>query len=269
MMTRHAARLAVSTLSAMLLASPLLAQTAGALTGRVVNNATDQPVAGVEVSIAMISRAVFTDSSGAFALRDIAAAQYEVVLRKVGFHPLFTTITMAAADVAEQTLRIAPITTELSEVVVVSTMADRRLTSFEAHRRARMGGSFLTAAQLEKERGRALADVLQTVSGADIVRLGSGPAYFATRRGYDSFMNMPGVSAGDRMRGASPGLCYAAVVVNNVFVYRGDAGDELFDLNSLAPNEILAIEVYKGGATMPLEYNATRKTCGLLVVYTK
>jgi hypothetical protein len=256
-------------LSALLFAAPLAAQTSGALTGRVVNDRTSQPVAGVELSIPAISRTAFTDSSGAFALRDIAAAQYHVVLRKVGFQPLFTTIVAAGTDVAEQTLRIAPIASELSEVVVVSTMADRRLTAFDEHRRARMGGSFLTTAQLEKERGRALADVLETVGGADIVRLGTGPAYFASRRGYDSVMNMPGVGAGDRMRGASPGLCYAAVVVNNVFVYRGEGGDELFDLNTFAPNEILAIEVYKGGATMPLEYNATRKTCGLLVIYTK
>jgi hypothetical protein len=268
-MTRHFALALAIALSAMLLAVSVSAQPTGALTGRVVHDRTNQPVAGVELSIPAISRTVLTDSGGTFALRDIAAAPYQVMLRKVGFQPLSVTITITGADSAAQLLRLTPIATELSEVVVVSTMADRRLTSFEEHRRARMGGSFLTAAQLEKERGRALADVLQTVSGADIVRIGSGPAYFATRRGYDSFMNMPGISAGDRMRGASPGLCYAAVVVNNVFVYRGEGGDELFDLNSLAPNEILAIEVYKGGATMPLEYNATRKTCGLLVIFTK
>ena len=256
-------------LCALLFAAPIAAQGTGALTGRVVNAATNQPVAGVELSIPAISRTVLTDSGGTFVLRDIAVARYQVVLHKVGFQPLSSTIATTGADVAEQILRLAPIATELSEVVVVSSMADLRLTSFEEHRRARMGGSFLTAKQLEQERGRALADVLQTVSGADIVRLGRGSAYFATRRGYDSFMNMPGVGAGDRMRGASPGLCYAAVVVNNVFVYRGEGGDELFDLNSLAPDDILAIEVYKGGATMPLEYNATRKTCGLLVIFTK
>ena len=242
-------------LCALLFAAPIAAQGTGALTGRVVNAATNQPVAGVELSIPAISRTVLTDSGGTFVLRDIAVARYQVVLHKVGFQPLSSTIATTGADVAEQILRLAPIATELSEVVVVSSMADLRLTSFEEHRRARMGGSFLTAKQLEQERGRALADVLQT--------------YFATRRGYDSFMNMPGVGAGDRMRGASPGLCYAAVVVNNVFVYRGEGGDELFDLNSLAPDDILAIEVYKGGATMPLEYNATRKTCGLLVIFTK
>lgn len=84
-----------------------------------------------------------------------------------------------------------------------------------------MGGSFLTAAQLEKERGRPLADVLQAVSGADIVR------------------------------------------------GRGDEEEEIFGVNSLAPTDVLGVEVYKGGATMPLEYNATRKTCRLLVIFTK
>jgi hypothetical protein len=111
--------------------------------------------------------------------------------------------------------------------------------------------------------------VLQAVSGADIVRGRGGNAYFATRRGYDSFMNMPRVTKWDQARGANPALCYAAVVVNDVFVYRGDDGEELFDVNSLAPTDILGVEVYKGGAAMPLEYNAMRKTCGLLVIFTK
>lgn len=267
-MIRYAKRHIAVALCTMLLALPMAAQTTGALTGRVVHDATNQPLAGVEVSIPALSRTAISDSSGRFALRDMASARYQIVLRKVGFQPLSPTVTIAGDAGPELILRLAPISTELSKVVVAATMAERRLTSFEEHRRARIGGSFLTAAELEKERGRSLSDVLQTVSGADIVRVG-GTAYFATRRGNDSIMNMPGISAGDRMRGASPGLCYAAVIVNNVFVYRGEGGDELFDLNSLAPTDILAIEVYKGGATMPLEYNATRKTCGLLVIFTK
>jgi hypothetical protein len=268
-MTRHSLRHAACALCAMLVAASASAQSSGSLTGHVVNDRTNQPVAGVDVSIPAISRTVIADSGGTFAFPDIATGRYQIVARKVGFRPLSATITITGATSSAQLLRLTPVSTEMSTVFVVTTAADRRLTAFEEHRRAGMGGSFLTAAQLENERGRALADVLQSVGGADIIRLGSGPAYFATRRGYDSFMNMPGVSAGDRMRGASPGLCYAAVVINNVLVYRGEGGDELFDLNSLAPDDVLAVEVYKGGATMPLEYNATRKTCGLLVVYTK
>lgn len=269
MLTLPSARHAVLAFGAILLASRLSAQTTGALTGRVVNDRTNQPVAGVEVSIPRISRSVITDSSGAFALRDIATGRHQVVLRKFGFQHSSTTTSITGADDTEQLLRLAEASPELAKVYVLTARTDRRLSSFEAHRNAGMGGSFLTTAQLVKERGRTLADVLQSVSGADIVRLRGGAAFFATRRGFDSFMNMPRVSAGDRVRGASPGLCYAAVVVNNVFVYRGDDGDELFDLNLLAPTDVLAVEVYKGGATMPLEYNAMQKTCGLLVIFTK
>lgn len=267
-MTLPSARHAALALCAMLLASRASAQATGALTGRVVDERTSQSVAGVEVNIPAMSRSVSTDSSGNFALRDITAGRYQVVLRKVGYQQFSTTITITGADDPEQLLRLAPVSTELAKVYVVTAPAERRLATFEAHRNAYLGGSFLTASQLEKERGRALADVLQAVSGADIVRISGGNAYFATRRGYDSIMNMPRVSKWDLARGASAGLCYAAVVVNDVFVYTGD-GDELFDLNSLAPTDILAVEVYKGGATMPLEYNAMRKTCGLLVIFTK
>ena len=268
-MTSPPARHAALALGAMLLASRLPAQATGALAGRVVNDRTDQPVAGVEVSITAISRSVSTDSGGKFSLRDIAAGRHQVVLRKVGYQPFSTTLTTTGADGPEQLLRLAPASTELSKVYVVTTAIDRRLTTFEAHRSSGMGGSFLTSARLEKERGRALTDVLQGVSGADIVRGRGGAAFFATRRGYDSFMNMPNARLADRARGASSGLCYAAVVVNNVFVYRGGDEEEIFDVNSLAPTDILGVEVYKGGATMPLEYNATRKTCGLLVIFTK
>ena len=59
------------------------------------------------------------------------------------------------------------------------------------------------------------------------------------------------------------------MVVNGIFVYRGEPDELLFDLNQLSPTDVLAVEVYNGGASMPAEYNATRSTCGLLVIWTR
>lgn len=261
---RHAALVFCATL----IAATLPAQAPGVFRGRVVDDRTGQPLAGVEVSVTASARTATTDSSGTFALRDVAAGRHEVVVRKVGYQQATAAITVTGAGDPEPLLRLAPVATDLAKVTVTAPGTDRRLQAFEAHRAARMGGSFLTATELEKERGRSLGDVLQRVLGTDIVRGMGGQAWFATRRGYDSIRYLPQVSETDRQRGASSGRCYAAVVLNNVFVYRG-TGDDLFDVNSLAPDEILAIEVYRGGATMPLEYNATRSTCGLLVIYTK
>lgn len=238
-------------------------------TGRIVEDRTGAPLAGVEVSIAALSLSATTDSSGRFAFDRLAAGAHKLSARRIGFEPLLTTITVPAATSEEHLLRLVVASTELAAVKVTASLVDRRLSLFESHRTSNNGGSFLTTEQLRKERGRPLADVLQGVVGSDIVRGRGSAAFFATRRGYDSFLNMPKARPADRARGASSGLCYAAVVVNNVFVYRGDEDEELFDLNQFPPDDIIAVEVYKGGATMPLEYNTTRKTCGLLVVYTK
>lgn len=236
--------------------------------GRVVDDRTGAPLVSVEVSITAQSLRVTTDSSGRFTLDRLASGSHQLTARRIGFEPLSTTITAPGAD-EEHLLRLIPASTELSKVSVTATAVDRRLTLFEAHRASNNGGSFLTAERLQREKGRPLGDVMQSVVGSDIVRGRGSAAFFATRRGYDSFMLMPKAREADRARGASTGLCYAAVVVNNVFVYRGGDDEELFDLNQLPPDDIIAVEVYKGGATMPLEYNTTRKTCGLVVIYTK
>lgn len=235
--------------------------------GRVVDDRTGAPLASVEVSIAAQSLRVTSDSAGRFTFERLADGTHQLTARRIGFEPLLTTITSPGAD--EHLLRLLPASTELSKVNVTTSAVDRRLTLFEAHRTSNNGGSFLTTERLQREKGRPLGDVMQSVVGSDIVRGRGSAAFFATRRGYDSFMLMPKARDADRARGASTGLCYAAVVVNNVFVYRGGDEEELFDLNQLPPDDIIAVEVYKGGATMPLEYNATRKTCGLLVIYTK
>jgi hypothetical protein len=245
------------------------AQATARWTGRVVNDRTGEPLAAAQVGVPTLSVSTTTDSSGRFALEQLAAGTHQLVVRLIGFAPLTTAISTSGMADDEHELRLVPAPAALSKVDVVTTGVDRRLTLFETHRTSNYGGAFLTTEQLLRERGRPFADVLQSVAGADIVRGRGGAAYFATRRGYDSFMNMPKARPADRARGASSGLCYAAVVVNNVFVYRGDDDEDMFDVNLLPPDDIIAVEVYKGGATMPLEYNSTRKTCGLLVLYTK
>ena len=145
---RHAALAFCATL----LAASLPAQVPGALRGRVVDDRTGQPLSGVEVTIPATSRSATTDSSGAFALRDVAAGRHEVVLRKVGYQQLSAVIAITGAADPEQLLRVVPVATDLAQVTVTTPAVDRRLGAFEAHRAARMGGSFLTAAELEPER---------------------------------------------------------------------------------------------------------------------
>ena len=268
-----ASRVLVTLLSLILLlavaVSSAPAQATGIMRGRVVNDRNDAPVAEVTVRIATLQRTVVTDSAGRFVVPDIGTGRHTVVLSKPGWTLLSTFMTIGAGDNAEYVIGLQPAPAEVAGVTVSARAPDRRLVTFEAHRQAKLGGSFLTADQLAKQTGRTLADVLAPTLGADLVRGRSGAAFFATRRGYDSINLLPRVNAADRARGAAAGFCYAAVVLDGIVVYRGEPDELLFDLNQLAPATVLAVEVYNGGASMPAEYNATRSTCGLLVIWTK
>ena len=249
--------------------SAALAQATGTMRGLVVNDRNDQPIAEVTVRITSLQRTLLTDSSGRFVLADAPPGRHTVVLSKPGWKAFSTFMTIGAGDNAEYVLGLEPAPTELGTVTVSASAPDRRLATFDEHRRAQLGGTYLTAQQLGPQAGRTLADALAPALGADLVRGRSGAAFFATRRGYDSINLMPRVSAADRARGAAAGACYAAVVLNGILVYRGDPDEQLFDLNQLSPVDILAVEIYNGGASMPAEYNATRSACGLLVLWTK
>lgn len=245
------------------------AQATGILRGRVVNDRNDAPIADVTVRITTLPRTVVTDSAGRFVVPDIGVGRHTVVLSKPGWTLYSTFMTIGAGDNAEYVIGLQPAPAEVAGVTVSARAPDRRLATFEAHRQAQLGGSFLTADQLATQTGRTLADVLAPTLGADLVRGRSGAAFFATRRGYDSINLLPRVSAADRSRGAAAGACYAAVVLDGVVVYRGEPDEPLFDLNQFSPAAVLAVEVYNGGASMPAEYNATRSTCGLLVIWTR
>ena len=76
--------------------------------------------------------------------------------------------------------------------------------------------------------------------------------------------------------------CYAAVVLDGAFVYGagdgydppgggnpGSKGERKFNLNAIDPSMLAAIEYYAGPASIPVKYNGTRSTCGLLILWTK
>jgi hypothetical protein len=69
--------------------------------------------------------------------------------------------------------------------------------------------------------------------------------------------------------GNKPGDCPAAIVLDGIFVYQGDASERPFDINSLAPGILAGIEYYASAASMPARYNGTRNTCGLMILWTK
>ena len=136
-------------------------------------------------------------------------------------------------------------------------------------RRAFGIGQFMTRAELEKQESRKTGDVLSRMPGAHVARAGGdGSAWLATGR-HSGSGRTPSGDAFDRRRGAKP-ACYADVWVDNTMVYAWRVGEPLFDVNSLQPSQIEAIEFYSSPATTPARYlRGGSPQCGALIIWTR
>ncbi len=249
------------------------AQRHGVLRGSVLREADDGPIGGSEVSIPALGLAATTDSSGKFRLVNVPAGPQIVWVRRVGFERVSAVLTFVAGDTLERDFSLVQAATVLPKVYVNGTPSafTGKLADFEGRRRLGMG-HFLTAADLEKDQGRKLADVMARIPGPWVQRgTFGGKAWLVGGRGQVSFMrNGPQkLDAADAKAGAKLNLCYSAVVLDGSFVYQGQDGESLFDLNSIDPESIAGLEVYNSTAEIPAMYNGTRSTCGLVVIWTK
>ena len=73
--------------------------------------------------------------------------------------------------------------------------------------------------------------------------------------------------SGERMRGMVAG-CYAQVWLDNRLVNSG-LPTEPFDVNSIAPDQIEAVEWYASAAQTPSRYAKLNSSCGVLVIHTR
>jgi outer membrane receptor for ferrienterochelin and colicin len=188
-----------------------------------------------------------------------------VVVRRIGYGPLTVQIAIAARQTLERRIVLHKAVT-LDSVVVTAAGG---IPAFEEHRKAGVG-HFLTRADLEKHAGRLLSDVLAQIPGVGVVRGSGRSAWVIARRGARSLQGSNRLDSADSAMGAQSGACYSRVFLDNASVYRGDRdGESLFDINSVSPDQIEAIEFYTGPAQIPLRYSNVSTVCGVLVLHTR
>jgi outer membrane receptor for Fe3+-dicitrate len=239
-----------------MLAGPMAAQTA-TFKGLVLTDSSERPIPGATVAIDALKLQATSDSLGRFTIVGVAPGVHTVVARKIGFTPIATRVVFGTGATLEADLILSPNSAQaLTEVIVETKKAaplHGKLAEFEERRLAGVGGQFLTQAELEKKSSSVLSNVLRQVPGVDLVRYGG--QYFV---------------AGGRMPGRGNLPCPAAVMLDGVFIYgAGNPSEPRFGIDQINTNTLAGVEFYSGGASMPVKYNATRHTCGLLVLWTK
>ncbi|HZI22680.1 MAG TPA: TonB-dependent receptor [Gemmatimonadales bacterium] len=100
-------------------------QPAGSIAGRVVDQATQHGVVGVQIYLAGSTRRAFSDQKGEFRFDNVPAGPVEVRARMIGYATASRQVTVAAGDTARADIALTATAVALEEVVVTATGEER------------------------------------------------------------------------------------------------------------------------------------------------
>jgi hypothetical protein len=173
-------------------------------------------------------------------------------LRRLGYGAFVSPpVTLSARDTSIH-VRLPPLAVELRAVEVVSAESSEFLRNIGYYERKRSStGYFMDpdAVTRAATKARQTADVLDGIPGVTVRATGGS---WGVR--VPLLTRQMGCDAGPR------------IYLDNMQV---NAGGQVFDLNSVNPNDLLAIEVYDSVSEVPLQYGGDQSTCGVLVLWTK
>lgn len=247
----------------------LLTQTAAAqgstIFGRVISD-SGMPLAGAEVVLNGPQNLQRTNERGEFTFARVPAGFQVIGVRMAGFAPNVDTVEVEDAGEIRREYRLSRIETTLPKVPVTATLLDLKLAEF--HERRRLGaGRFLDSAQFANLRGSRTSDRIGKLPAVVILRgRNSAEAFIANQR------NRPRNNTGvlDRSNpGIAPVWCKAMIWLDGLKV-----GTD-FNINSLDPSVIAAVEWYASEATVPAKYNVIQRDgslfnprfCGVLAIW--
>lgn len=231
--------------------------------GFVLTDTTARAIPEAEIILPELGTAVLSNDSGAFRVRDVPPGRHRVQVRRLGYGPLDTTVTFAANQTVKRWIYLRRVVTLDSVSVVAERVV---IPSFDEHRKVGLG-RFFTREELAKQEGRKLSDILAQAAGVNVISGQANHAWIASSRGVRS-LRARELDPADVQLGAKL-TCYAQVYVDRTLTYRGEPGERLFDINSMSPDQIEAIEYFAGPAETPPEYSSLNSPCGVVVIHTR
>jgi hypothetical protein len=232
------------------------------LAGTVVDSA-GRPIVAANVVVPELSKSTLTDAAGGFRIDGLPAGSQRVFVRRIGYRAIDTNLAFPIGRTLQRRFELTRAVT-LDSVIVNEAAVDKGMASFEDNRRLGLG-HFLTRADLAKlEGGPSTSSVLQSFNGLSMVRGQGGRAWITGAHG----LRLVNPDAQDKTLGAHQS-CYAQVYLDRTPIYQGRDSEPLFDVNSIPPSQIEAIEYYATPAQTPAEYTRLNSTCGVLVIWTR
>ncbi len=250
----------VALIACLAIALPGMAH-AQALRGKVIVQG-DGPASEVEIRLLADSAGwlvgthafVRTDSFGDFLVMAPAMGRYSLEAKKLGIAPVRTSVfalmTTDTAELLVRTVRIAPVIAGVT--VTGATEAPVDFTRGFAERKAKLSGTFLDRAEIEKRAASRTFDMLYAIPGLRVIATDERPGFSEQRLVADR--------GARSLRGGS--ACLIATFVDGIEYEQTELS------RTLGPNDFEAIEFYSAAET-PVQFRKFNATCGTLLFWTR
>lgn len=213
------------------------------VSGRVLD-VNSRPVAAAQLTLEWGGYTQISDPQGRFVFPDVPPGRYQLAVSHIGYTTVNDSLLIEPGASLELGIRVAPHAIPLAPLTV--TVKSRRLERLGFYERQKVGhGGFLTRTEIAKANPSMPTDILRNLRG---VRLNPR----ATGRGFTV------LGRGD---------CRYRYYVDGIRVAPG------FELDDFDWQWIEALEVYRGSADTPPQFNNTvtgdATGCGVIVIWTR
>lgn len=222
--------------------------TARAILRGTIQDLTGAPLEGAEVEVLGVGRKAITPASGAYQL-SVPEGRSWVIVRRIGFEPLRVALTFEAGQDRRITFQLGRVPQQLANLTVTADKIWQRRYEDFVWRSRSAWGRFLTRDDIAEARPAVLSDLVRRYLP------GVSP------RAFD--WGMAGLSLASQANSIN---CAPAVSLN------GAAPFGSWAVNDFPPDDVEAIEVYRRGRDVPLEFQrsvTSGGSCGLVVIWLK
>ncbi|MSR07279.1 MAG: hypothetical protein EXR93_09480 [Gemmatimonadetes bacterium] len=208
---------------------------------------------------------VISGRDGNFVVKAPVADTFVLRVRRIGYLAIRTdALPLAASTDTTLSFRIAPRPVTLSGVVVSAARGNQFLENSGFYRRQKeTTGKFLDPIRVDllASKAKQTADILDGIPGVTLVS--AGGSWGIRQPVLTRQMGCAGTLVGDDENTPTqwPRIYLDALLMN--------MGEQAFDLNTIPPVDILAIEVYNSVSEIPLQFGGTNAICGVIVIWTK
>lgn len=228
-------------------ATPVAAQPRATLVG-VVRDTAGNPVPNAEVRLVGDLDAIArTNDSGGFRLAALPPGPQSFRFRRMGFLPATVNLTLRGGQTDSLALALTMSSVGLAAVLIEDeylAKSHRLLPGFW-ERRSRGFGNYMTRDEIEKREAHEFADIVRMMPGVTVQTRGGRKVIRFNRGSQRSDCPPQYYVDGMRIENMSP--------------------------DEMTPQDVEAIEVYSGPATIPPQFapKFNSYTCGVIVIWTR